>query len=41
MDPSYIYFKEIDIDQDSSFTADFSNKKMKKMWYLTMKMNMV
>ena len=22
MDPSYIYFKEIDIDQDSSFTAD-------------------
>ena len=29
MDPSYIYFKEIDIDQDSSFTADFSNKKMK------------
>ena len=29
MDPSYIYFKEIDIDQDSSFTADFSKNKMK------------
>ena len=29
MDPPYIYFKEIDIDQDSSFTADFSKKKMK------------
>ena len=27
MDPSYIYFTEIDIDQDSSFTADFSKKK--------------
>ena len=23
MDPSYIYFKEINIDQDNSFTADF------------------
>ena len=23
MDPSYIYFKEINIDQDKSFTADF------------------
>ena len=29
MDPSYIYFKEIDIDEDSSFTADFSKKKKK------------
>ena len=27
MDPSYIYFQEIDIDQDSIFTADFSKKK--------------
>ena len=26
MDPSYIYFKEIDIDQDKSFTADFSKE---------------
>ena len=26
MDPSYIYFQEIDIDQDSIFTADFSKK---------------
>ena len=30
MDPSYIYFTEIDIDQDSSFTADFSKKKKKR-----------
>ena len=30
MDPSYIYFTEIDIDQDSSFTADFSKKKIEK-----------
>ena len=30
MGPSYIYFKEIDIDQDSSFTVDFSKKKKKK-----------
>ena len=27
MDPSYICFKEIDIDEDSSFTADFSTTK--------------
>ena len=26
MDPPYIYFKEIDIDQDKSFTADFSKE---------------
>ena len=26
MDPFYIYFQEIDIDQDSIFTADFSQK---------------
>ena len=31
MDPSYIYFTEIDIDQDSSFTADFSKKKKKEI----------
>ena len=27
MEPSYICFKEIDIDEDSSFTADFSRTK--------------
>ena len=26
MDPSYIYFKDINIDQDNSFTADFSKE---------------
>ena len=26
MDPSYIYLKKIDIDQDKSFTADFSKE---------------
>ena len=26
MDPSYIYFKEINIDQDKSFTADLKKK---------------
>ena len=26
MDPSYIYFKEINIDQDNSFTAEFSKE---------------
>ena len=26
MHPSYIYFKEIDIDQDKSFTVDFSKE---------------
>ena len=26
MDPSYIYFKEIYINQDKSFTADFSKE---------------
>lgn len=26
MDPSYIYYKEIEIDQDQTFTADFSKK---------------
>ena len=26
MDPSYIYIKEINIDQDKSFTADFSKE---------------
>ena len=27
MNPAYIYFKEIDIDQDEIFTANFSKKK--------------
>ena len=26
MDPSYIYFREINIDQDKSFTTDFSKE---------------
>ena len=26
MDPSYIYFKEINIDQDNSFIAEFSKE---------------
>ena len=26
MDPLYIYFKEINLDQDQSFTADFSKE---------------
>ena len=26
MDPAYIYFKEINIEQDGSFTAEFSKK---------------
>ena len=26
MHPSYVYFKEIDIDQNKSFTADFSKE---------------
>ena len=26
MNPAYIYFKEIDIDQNETFTADFSKK---------------
>ena len=30
MNPDYIYFKEIDIDQDETFTADFSKKKKKE-----------
>ena len=30
MNPDYIYFKEIDIDQDDNFTADFSKKKKKR-----------
>ena len=30
MDPSYIYFKEINIDQDKSFTADFSKEHEKE-----------
>ena len=30
MNPDYIYFKEIDIDQDETFPADFSKKKKKK-----------
>ena len=30
MNPDYIYFKEIDIDQDETFTADFSKKKKKR-----------
>ena len=31
MDPAYIYFKEINIKQDGTFTAEFSKKKKKKM----------
>ena len=30
MNPAYIYFKEINIDHDETFTADFSKKKKKK-----------
>ena len=30
MDPAYIYFKEINIKQDGTFTAEFSKKKKKK-----------
>ena len=26
MNPAYTYFKEIDIDQNETFTADFSKK---------------
>ena len=26
MNPSHIYFKEIDIDQDNTFTADFAKE---------------
>ena len=26
MNPSYIYFKEIDVDQDQAFTVNFSKK---------------
>ena len=26
MNPSYIYFKEIDVDQDQTFTVNFSKK---------------
>ena len=26
MNPAYLYFKEINIDQDETFTADFSKK---------------
>ena len=26
MNPAYIYFKEIDIDQNETFAADFSKK---------------
>ena len=26
MNPSYIYFKKIDIDQDQTFTVNFSNE---------------
>ena len=29
MNPDYIYFKEIDIDQDETFPADFAKKKKK------------
>ena len=37
MDSSYIYFKEIKIDQDNTFTANFSEEKTLN---LTKKMNM-
>lgn len=30
MDPSYIYFKEIDIDKDKNFTANFSEENEKE-----------
>ena len=30
MNPSFIYFKELEIDQDETFTADFLKKKKKK-----------
>ena len=30
MDPSYIYFKEIDIDEDKNFTANFSEENEKE-----------
>ena len=38
MNPEYIYFKEIKIDQDNTFTANFSKEKQKKL-YLTKKAN--
>ena len=46
MNPAYIYFKEINIDHDETFTADFSKKKKKKkkmkqkMLFLIKTMNM-
>ena len=34
MDVSFIYFKEIDIDQDQTFTVDFSKEnKIKKVLF--------
>ena len=30
MNPSFIYFKELEIDQDETFTADFLKKKKKE-----------
>ena len=29
MNPSFTYFKELEIDQDETFTIDFLKKKMK------------
>ena len=39
MDPSYIYFKEINIDQDNSFTAEFSKENKKEEVLFTTEMN--
>ena len=39
MDPSYIYLKEINIDQDKSFTAEFSKEHEIEEVCLIKKMN--
>ena len=39
MDPSYIYFKEINIDQDNSFTAEFSKENKKAEVLFNTEMN--
>ena len=31
MNPDYMYFKKIDIDQDETFTADLKKKQKKKI----------
>ena len=40
MNASYIYFKEIDTDQDETYTADFSKKMKEKMSFSIKKTNM-